>query len=92
MNVSHYAELIQQDELEMFNAAKREPDPVTPVDEPRVIDLVAEDLRIRAEEGRKKYGCYLYANNGREALIDAYQEVLDLAMYLRQRIKEELKK
>lgn len=27
--------------------------------------------------------------NGRDALVDAYQEAVDLAVYLRQRIEEE---
>ena len=53
-----------------------------------VIDVVAEDLVARAESGRAKYGTYLQANNGRDALWDAYQEALDLAMYLRQAIIE----
>jgi hypothetical protein len=38
--------------------------------------------------GRRKYGTALEANNGRDALMDAYQEALDLAMYLRQAIAE----
>jgi len=35
-----------------------------------------------------KYHTYLLTHNGRDALIDAYQEALDLAMYLRQAIEE----
>lgn len=54
----------------------------------KIIDLVVGDLRERAEMGRAKYGTYLQANNGREALVDAYQECLDQAMYLRQEITE----
>lgn len=51
--------------------------------------LVIQDIRKRAKVGKKTYGTYLQANNGRNALIDAYEEVLDLAKYLRQRIEEE---
>jgi len=53
-----------------------------------VLDLVVRDLVDRAEAGNKKYGTYLETGNGRDALIDAYQEALDLCMYLRQAIEE----
>lgn len=43
---------------------------------------------MRAREGERKYGTRLKAHNGRDGLIDAYQEVLDLACYLRQVIEE----
>lgn len=54
----------------------------------RIVDLVLQDLVQRAEVGRIKYGTYLYSDNGRDPLIDAYQEALDLCMYLRQAIEE----
>lgn len=54
----------------------------------RIVDLVMADLAQRAETGRVKYGTYLQSHNGRNALIDAYQEALDLCMYLRQAIEE----
>lgn len=54
----------------------------------KILDLVANDLQTRAEDGKKKYGKYLQTHNGRDALIDAYQEALDLCMYLRQAIEE----
>ena len=53
-----------------------------------VLDYVLRDLQERADVGKKKYGTYLRTNNGRSALWDAYQEALDLAMYLRQAILE----
>ena len=53
-----------------------------------VTSLVKEDLEQRAREGERKYGERLTTFNGRDALIDAYQEVLDLALYLRQLIQE----
>lgn len=56
---------------------------------PRVLDLVLADLKARAEAGRAKYGTYLQPNNGRDALRDAYEEALDLAMYLRQKLEED---
>jgi len=54
----------------------------------RVIDLVRQDLDDRAAMGLAKYGTELYTHNGRDALIDAYQEALDQCMYLRQLIGE----
>jgi hypothetical protein len=54
-----------------------------------ILPLVLQDLEARAQMGLSKYGKLLEANNGRNALWDAYQEVLDLAMYLRQLIEEE---
>lgn len=53
-----------------------------------VLKMVMDDLNARAEQGRVKYGHYLETNNGRDALMDAYQEALDLCMYLRQAIAE----
>lgn len=53
-----------------------------------VLPLVMRDLEARAVAGLAKYGRPLEANNGRDALLDAYQEALDLACYLRQAIAE----
>ena len=47
------------------------------------------DIEQRMAMGKETYGRYLQANNGRNALVDAYQECLDLACYLKQRIIEE---
>lgn len=41
-----------------------------------------------AAMGRARYGTPLQAGNGRDALVDAYQEALDLCVYLRQAIEE----
>lgn len=51
--------------------------------------LVIQDIRKRVKVGKKTYGVYLQANNGRDCLMDAYEEALDLAKYLRQKIEEE---
>jgi len=53
-----------------------------------ITELVIADLKARRELGIAKYGTTLQAYNGRDALLDAYQEVLDLAQYLRQAIEE----
>lgn len=50
------------------------------------IELLAMQERDRI--GRERYGTPLQAHNGRDALVDAYQEALDLVVYLRQAIAE----
>lgn len=67
-----------------------EPDPVN-LDKGHEVVLfsVLNDLTMRAAAGQKKYGTLLHTNNGRNALWDAYEEALDLVMYLRQRILED---
>ena len=55
---------------------------------PAVWDLVIADMRERDEFGYSKYGVRLQPNNGRDALLDAYQEAQDLVVYLRQAIFE----
>lgn len=56
-------------------------------DTPEKAHLLA-DMAARDAFGRAHYGTPLQAGNGRDALIDAYQEALDLCVYLRQ-AKEE---
>jgi hypothetical protein len=46
------------------------------------IDLVLADMRERDRIGRERYGTPLTSDNGRDHLIDAYQEALDYAVYL----------
>lgn len=55
-----------------------------------VWDLVITDMKARNEMGEKKYGTKLRPFDGRDSLKDAYQEVLDLAVYLRKKIFEEV--
>lgn len=62
--------------------------PPVPNEKPAVWDLVLTDMQARDAEGRRKYGTPLQPHNGRDALVDAYQEALDLAVYLRQAIYE----
>lgn len=62
--------------------------PPVPSDRPAVWDLVIEDMRARDRVGRERYGTPLQPHNGRDALVDAYQEALDLVVYLRQAIAE----
>lgn len=50
-------------------------------EEQQFMDLVEGDMKARDEFGLQKYGCRLQANNGRDFLIDMYQESLDLFVY-----------
>jgi hypothetical protein len=55
---------------------------------PYIWDLVNDDIKERDIIGAKKYGTRLQAFNGRDVLRDAYQEALDLVVYLRQALYE----
>lgn len=54
-----------------------------------VQEMVRKDLLHRENLGRERYGTPLYPYNGRVALVDAYEECLDLAVYLRQALYEQ---
>jgi hypothetical protein len=86
-----------------MNASTPEPAPVARDTTP-IWDLVTDDLRVVCRDrclasittdcearnafGIAKYGTPLQADNGRRPLVDAYQEALDLAVYLRQAMAE----
>lgn len=53
-----------------------------------ILPLVLADINDRAEMGKARYGTLLRADNGRDALLDAYQEAIDLVFYLRQCLAE----
>lgn len=53
-----------------------------------VVDSVIRDMCDRKQFGLVKYGTTLCANNGRNTLIDVYQETMDLMIYLKQHIIE----
>lgn len=59
-----------------------------PNDEPAVWDLVVQDMNDRDKIGALKHGMRLQPHNGRDALVDACKEALDLVVYLRQAIYE----
>lgn len=52
-------------------------------DRPFIQDLVIADIEERKQHGIRKYGTALQSGNGRDMLLDAYEEALDLAIYLR---------
>ncbi len=53
-----------------------------------VMDEVIKDMKQRKADGIEKYGRPLETFNGRRALVDAYQEALDLCIYLKQHLLE----
>jgi hypothetical protein len=53
------------------------------------IKNVIKDMKDRDNQGLEKYGVRLQPYNGRDALVDAYQEVLDASVYLGQFIYEQ---
>lgn len=53
-----------------------------------ITDLVIADLRDRAEKGLAKYDRPLTTFNGRRALQDLYEELLDAVQYAKQELEE----
>lgn len=72
----------------MANLRVADQPPPVPSNRPAVWGLVMADMRERDAVGRARYGTPLQAFNGRDPLVDAYQEALDLVVYLRQAIEE----
>jgi hypothetical protein len=70
----------------MSNAYTHEPEPKR--GKQVVWNVIMSDIEQRANFGLEKYGHCLETFNGRDPLWDAYQEALDLVMYLRQAIME----
>lgn len=70
----------------MSKASDPQPDPKPGSAE--IWPLVLADIKARVDAGRVKYGTTLRAGNGRDPLLDAYQEAIDLVMYLRQELAE----
>lgn len=57
-------------------------------DHPVIQTLVETDIKARIAIGIQRYGSALQPHNGRDALKDAYEEAMDLTMYLRQVLYE----
>lgn len=73
--------------MDSFNAPEPAP---TKNENPAVWDLVIADIVKRDETGAEKYGTRLQPHNGRDPLVDLYQELLDAVVYLRQALFERL--
>ena len=68
-------------------SATEQPEPTTNT-LPAIWDLVIQDITNRDQMGLEKYKTRLQPFNGRDSLIDVYQEALDEIVYLRQLIFE----
>ena len=80
-NAAHVA-AIKAHQLDRF-LTKDQPMPTYAVGT-AIADLVIADIEQRKQSGFERYGTLL---NGRIPLVDAYQEVIDLALYCRQQIE-----
>ena len=65
-----------------------QPLPLRRDDLPAIQDLVIAEIEARKAVGLKRYGQLLKAHDGRDALQDAYEEAMDLTIYLRKCIYE----
>lgn len=61
----------------------------TPNDFRDIQSMVIDDIGKRREVGIERYGTALQPFNGRKTLRDIYEELLDAACYVRQRLVEE---
>lgn len=52
-----------------------------------IADLVIKDMQDRKQFGIDKYGAYLEPTNGRNMLVDTYQELMDACVYMRGEIE-----
>lgn len=58
-------------------------------DSPDIQSMVIADIVERRRLGISRYGVALQPHNGRNALLDLYEELIDAAMYCKQRLVEE---
>lgn len=72
-----------------FSAGVNHKEPMPKKNDSKPIwDMVIEDMKERDSVGEERYGTRLQKFNGRNSAVDAYQEGLDLVVYLRQLIEE----
>ena len=71
------------------SATVKDQPPPKPVAGPAIQDLVLVDVAERKRVGIERYGQPVLPHNGRNALVDLYQELLDAVMYTRQLIYEQ---
>jgi hypothetical protein len=72
----------------MLNSYNKPEPPPIHSDHPAVWDLVVRDIADRDAAGTAKYGRRLQPFNGRDVLVDLYQESLDMVVYFRQMLYE----
>ncbi len=80
-------DLMKADEKDgLYNHNAKEPPPLKGTTD--IAEAVIEDIKERKKIGMEKYGSPLQAHNGRRALVDLYQELLDAVQYLKQELIE----
>lgn len=65
---------------------KHEPMPYPGTKE--VLPALLKDIQEKADAGKVKYGTHLQTHNGRRALADLYQELIDACFYVKQELME----
>ena len=80
--IHHYEGEIKKLENKKITDKEEQPMPITN-NNPILQELVIEDMESRLNLGIERYGTGLQAGNGRDMLLDAYEEALDLCVYLR---------
>lgn len=88
-----FAELGRRRRIEWQDAVDDAARPIvqpapTPNDSVPVADQLQGYLSRRKALGVQRYGIALQAGNGRDALVDALEEAVDLAQYLAQAVIE----
>lgn len=68
--------------------ASEQPLPIIDETQPTVHELVARDIMTRQAVGIQRYGTPLRPHNGRDVLVDIYEELLDAAAYMQQLMQE----
>jgi hypothetical protein len=56
---------------------------------PSAAEMLLQDMQERIRSGVERFGEHLQIHNGRNTLIDAYHEALDLAAFMRKKIAEQ---
>lgn len=71
--------------VEVTPTKQREGDQVLPTknDHPDIQSMVIADIEQRRQVGISRYGTALQPFNGRDMLLDAYEEAMDLCIYLK---------
>ena len=69
------------------NLIEEQSAPIPNESEP-IWQIVIREMQDRDNLGRKRYGTPLQAGNGRDMLVDLYQELLDAVVYVRGEIQE----
>lgn len=73
---------------EIDDSFSDQPLPETSANSAPVVTHAMAALSARAMHGERKYGVQLHTHNGRDALVDAAEEMMDGFMYICQAIME----